>query len=202
MKKRFLEIFLKEFKHRSDEVGSEYYSAFSNPYRWLRNLPMISTSIAALVLSSIWMCLWLSVMFLSLIFFDLEDTGLVGFALAMYLSVIAEAVIRWFENTKVVVKFAKPYDPNPVGDNIDYSLHKTTFIAALALVSGLMLALAITKGWLELPYFYGVNPNGTTEFWELLFNWIKFLTHPLITYLIISSFLFRTLLYKRTTKMR
>lgn len=104
--------------------------------------PRLYTWFAAFFLSGTWTLVWCAVFLLSTWFFNLKTLAH-DFVYIFWLSIAAEAVIRWAENTNFIGKASRPYDPNAAGDNRGY-----TWTRALLLFSLAVLIMAMSKFWL------------------------------------------------------
>jgi len=178
-----------------------------NPFSWLlgtivsvlTKYPIVSTSFAALYLSSIWTLAWLFVFFLSTWWFDLS-TSSQDFVNVFWLSIAAEAVIRWAENTNFIARLSKPYVKNAIGDNADYTFVVAGFLLFLSVTIMLFydkfferLGLSASDG-----SFIGQGiENGIEPLKNMIDNWM--LTgsdNNVVTWLLLGT-LFRAIIYKR-----
>lgn len=165
-----------------------------------RSLPWVSTWFAALFLSGLWTLVWLIVFFSSTWLFDLSTTASV-FVNIFWLSVAAEALIRWAENTNFVAALAKPHQNKPRGDNTDYRLPRAVILTFSSLI--LMFVLDKYQNFSgfrgSLPPFAGQNGIHSNEaIWAMLVHWNRTLAdYNVLLPIALGTFL-RACIYKRS----
>lgn len=167
----------------------------------LRRFPSLSTWCAALFLSFVWTVGWLGVFALSTWKLNLE-TSVKDFVNLFWLSIAAEAIIRWAENTNFVSKLAKPHVPNATGDNADFSWKRAlslffTFLFMMFFLNDLMISLGMEK---ESLVFEGIGEqNGEEFFGAMLKRWYELFTDTAVVTLVILGTLARSMIYKRSS---
>lgn len=169
----------------------------------VRNTPIVSTLLASFALSSIWLLVWLFVFFLSTWLVNIE-TSKGAFIMVLWLSVAAESVIRFFENTDGIAFFAKPHEVDATGDNKDFKSTKMAILLLTGLVLVFLYRSLISEDMkmisFDPPYqFTGMNGGtGILAFKEMLLNWLDCMQDSVIITSIVVSFLFRVVIYKRS----
>ena len=163
----------------------------------IRSKPFISTSLAAIMLAAFWTLAWLIVFFLSLLILREASTNIYGLFIGMWLSTCVEAVIRWFENSRLTIQFSIPNDPNPVGDNLDYTFLKAVFFLTLGFLVTFAIGFAVVSGWIIIPdlVFEGVPKDGSPM--QSAKMWIKILSEPITIAVVLACFVLRIFIYKR-----
>lgn len=167
---------------------------------WRNKEPFWSTVYAAAILSTIWATFWLIVFFLSTWILGYE-TGQTAFILAFWLSVGAEAVIRWAENTDYIAKYSKPNDLYPKGDNQDFRLPKA-LLCLLSLLVMMFVYLFLARNipdlfGIDIQPFGGQPEKSVAGFIKMLSNWKNGLLTPGVTLSLLAGFIFRIVIYKR-----
>jgi hypothetical protein len=182
----------------------------SNPFglflEWfasrVRRFPKFSTWFAAVFLSVVWTIAWLAVFFLSTWQFDLS-TQPRDLVTIFWLSVAAEAVIRWAENTNLIARLSKPYlDVDKAhGDNFDFHWKKAIVLVGAAILLMFIIALGyeqlVPVG--EIKSFDGQNGQvGWEIFKAMVVSWWSSLTDANVFTLLLLGTLFRAIIYKRS----
>lgn len=171
---------------------------------WFGDRRLLSTLFAAAILSGTWTITWLFVFFLSTFILEFK-TDQSAFILAFWLSIAAEALIRWAENTDLVARLGKPHEIAAQGDNLDFGLTKALLclFAMVVFVSGyLFLAERIPE-----VFEFGDTPFGgqptrdLAGFQGMLQNWWVGVTSPAVSISLGVGFLFRIVIYKRSHKL-
>lgn len=180
-----------------------YFGSFLS---WLAKVlnkqPFVSTWIAAMFLSSVWTVAWLFVFFASTWFFDLETTA-ADLVNIFWLSIAAEAAIRWAENTNFVAQLSKPHDPNASGDNSDFRLVKALalFASSLALMfffDFYMESIGIKE---KNEIFYGQKGQiGYNHVTNMVYTWGSIISSSGIATPMLVGTLLRSWIYKRSHK--
>lgn len=85
------------------------------------------------------------VFFLSTILLNLK-TDVFNFFIALWLSIVAEAFIRWLENCKATAKYSKPLEEDPDGDNQDFDVKHMLVLLLLGLLILCVVVIAIFLG--------------------------------------------------------
>ena len=169
----------------------------------VRRMPLLSTLCAAIFLAGCWTIFWLVVFFVSTWVLGYE-TGPTAFILAFWLSVGAEAVIRWLENTDFVAFYGKPFDASPKGDNQDFQIAKAALCLCLLIIFAalyLFLSFAIPDVFgIAQPNFAGQPERSLKGFLEMLTNWWNGVFSASVSLSIVAGFIFRVAIYKRSHK--
>ena len=108
---------------------------------WIKDHPEVSTWLAAAWLSICWIFVWLTIFFFTTLFLGLQ-TGLIAFVMTLWLSILAEAYIRYLENTDKVAKYSKPKEVNPTGDNQDFTKDTVRNVS----LKGIIILLVVVVG--------------------------------------------------------
>lgn len=167
----------------------------------IRRHPELSTYIASLFLSIIWLLAWLIIFFLSTWLIDIT-TGTKGFILALWLAVVAESVIRYVENLDGIAFFSKPNERYPKGDNKDFTFMRMMLLLFIGMSFAFFFqflssdSIAIFESTDTL--FVGQKIPGREGFISMINAWGNTLLNDgQIGLALILSFLFRIAIYKR-----
>lgn len=167
----------------------------------IRRHPELSTYIASLFLSIIWLLAWLIIFFLSTWLIDIT-TGTKGFILALWLAVVAESVIRYVENLDGIAFFSKPNERYPKGDNKDFTFMRMMLLLFIGMSFAFFFqflssdSIAIFESTDTL--FVGQKTPGREGFISMINAWGNTLLNDgQIGLALILSFLFRIAIYKR-----
>lgn len=170
----------------------------------IRAFPLFSTFLAATILAVTWSVVWLTVFFVSTWLFDLTTTAH-DFIYLFWLSIAAEAIIRWSENTSFIARLAKPSEDNPRGDNSDFSFGK----AVLLLLAGCTMMFFADKyftdtGMKDSPLFF-LGPNGASGpgvLNAMVQHWIDILLTANLSIPLLVGTALRVIIYKRSHRSK
>ncbi len=168
----------------------------------LTRFPWVSTWFAALFLSTLWTLAWLVIFFLTTWVFDLS-TKPRDFVCVFWLSIAAESLIRWAENTNFVAAISKPFETNAMGDNQDFRLPKASKIFfSILLLTFLMKEFMIKSGMMESPLlFTGQNGHHTLyAMSSMVSGWWTTATQSSVFPPLVVGTLLRATIYKRSHK--
>lgn len=169
----------------------------------IRRRPLLSTLFAATALSACWTTVWILV-FLASTWILGAQTGVTAFVLAYWLSVAAESVIRWAENTRFIAYFSKPLIQDPIPDNYDYNWDRAVLLLLLQffIVSVyLFLSHRIPELFaFERYQFAGQTGTGLDSFNKMIENWKNGIFQQSVFLSLTIGFFFRIAIYKRSHK--
>ncbi len=184
--------------------GKQQHMAAANLAQWIRSKPQLSTYIAALYLAAIWLLTWLIIFFLTTWLLKIS-TGKEVFIMALWLAVVAETIIRYVENLDYVAFFSKPAEPDPRGDNKDFTLSRMFLLLFIGLFTAFLFVflgseeIAIITSRDSL--FNGQPYPGKVGFVAMLDSWVATLRNDKeIQLALMLSLLFRVAIYKRSAK--
>ena len=169
--------------------------------RSIRRYPELSTYIASLFLSIVWLLAWLIIFFLSTWLIDIT-TGTKGFILALWLAVVAESVIRYVDNLDGIAFFSKPNERSPKGDNKDFTFMRMMLLLFIGMSFAFFFQflssapIAIFESTDTL--FVGQKTPGRHGFIVMINAWGNTLLNDgQVRLALVLSFLFRIAIYKR-----
>jgi len=166
----------------------------------LRKLPLISTWFAAFFLSTVWTISWLIVFFATTWFFNLK-TNATDLINVFWLSIAAEAVIRWAENSNFVAAISKPLESEPRGDNQDFRLTRALILFLAALVGMFFFDFYLEKIGLKGGnfFFHGQGSlNGYDQVNNMVITWWNTISTTGISAPLVVGLALRAVIYKRS----
>lgn len=169
----------------------------------IRSFSLVSTLLAAAILSASWTIIWLLVFFISTWVLDLK-TAANAFILAYWLSVAAESIIRLMENSDKIAYFAKPHIENASGDNKDYTWIKSILIFSVGILT-VFFAIFLSHRMTDIFTVDGIEFLGqvgrTSEtFYAMLANWADGINNEGVAASLGVGFVLRCFIYKRSHK--
>lgn len=177
---------------------------------WHDKHPGKSAWLGAYILSFAWTGIYFLVFFLFTWFMDLSTPSMT-LIVGLWLSIIAEAYIRYLENSDNTAKFNKPLSKSRKGDNQDF----TAGWSRQLIFGGLIVLFFM--GWVlrmvfDIDYFdpkvqsnYGIfkgqqGDRGLEAFFMMVTSWITAMKNVLFLLGLLACLTYRALIYKRSTK--
>lgn len=172
--------------------------------RHSRRHPQIGAWIAALALSLVWTGIWVTIFLFSTLLLDLSTSVLI-LLVTLWLSVVAEAPIRYVENTDIVAAMSKVHEEHPQGDNQDYKSTRAVVYSILGLLpmGGFLIWWYLSGQTIDqikdaLGVINGPTPErGWDHTKDMFISWSNALREPVVWISIASCILMRALIYKR-----
>lgn len=154
------------------------------------------------MLSVAWTIAWCVVFFFTTWVLDLETTAY-AFVCIFWVSIGAESIIRWAENTNFVAKLAKPHEHAPKGDNEDFKWPRAVSLFLLILVIMFFYKEFHVQTGSTFSYgsFLGQNGSHNLEsFFEMIKSWRDVATTANVATPILIGTLYRAIIYKRSSQ--
>lgn len=165
----------------------------------IRNYPQISVWVAALFLSSLWTFAWLLVFFITTWKFNLT-TKPIDFICIFWLSIAAEALIRWAENTNFIASLAKPHEEDARGDNQDFRFPRASLLFVVLVLAMYMLSdFFYFAGLDETPFAFSGqgNERSINAIKGMMWDWWETATQANVFTPVLVGTLLRAIIYKR-----
>lgn len=172
--------------------------------------PEVSTLLAAAFLAMIWTGVWIIVFLGATAILNLKTPTFI-FVITLWFGVVAEAPIRWIENSNHVAQWSKPRVQNAQGDNRDYTIDRAMgfilylLILPLLVFSGTLYFTDLTVEQLKLlgGEFQGAGETpSTASSLEMLESWRQALINKVGILGLGICVVMRTFIYKRKVPNR
>lgn len=173
---------------------------------WHDNKPKLSTWLGALWLSTTWTGMYF-IVFFSITWILNLDTPALTLLIGLWMSVLAEAYIRWFENSDKIARYTKPLSNKRKGDNQGYPKWRAWLLILIGVV------LFAVLGFVADSVGYGLTEDTTkaiagsfegqhgdktfSGLMTMLVTWKNAILNPVFLLGIVPCILMRVVIYKR-----
>ncbi|WP_299553923.1 hypothetical protein [uncultured Tateyamaria sp.] len=132
--------------------------------------------------------------------FDLT-TQAADFVVIFWLSIAAESIIRWAENTNFIASLSKPFDDSPRGDNQDFRLKNASSLLILVLCLMFFLNAYLERYGVRASGLQFMGQNGDhspAAFEKMVQGWLEVAANSNVYFPMLFGTLLRAKIYKRS----